>query len=124
MEQLVIHPVVESLLQYILEANQKPAWLAFRVLRYTHCGKGITKGVMRPQGCLHCKCDFCFRAPEIVSADVDQANGMSHNEVRSSKIVPTEEPMRWKALGRKGYLCRYTILVVCGQDAFAKNSHW
>ena len=65
MVQLGIHPFAESILQCILMANQKPAWLAFRVWRCMHCGKGITEGDTRLQGCLHCKCDFCFQAPEI-----------------------------------------------------------
>ena len=29
-----------------------------------HCGKGIAEGDTRLQGCVRCKCDFCFRAPE------------------------------------------------------------
>ena len=64
MEQLGIHPIVESLLQSILQAHQEPAWLAFQVLRCTHCGEPIAAGDTRLQGCVSCKCDFCFRAPE------------------------------------------------------------
>lgn len=65
MVQLGIHPLVEGILQYILMPYEKPAWLAFRVWRCTHCAKSITEGDMRLQGCLHCKCDFCLQAPEI-----------------------------------------------------------
>lgn len=70
MEQLGIDPVVESLLQDMLGANEKPTWLAFQVLRCTHCGRGIAEGDSRLQGCLHCDrrlqgcihcgCDFLF----------------------------------------------------------------
>lgn len=64
MENLGIEPVSEGLLPYVLYANQKPTWLAFKVLRCTHCGKYIAERDTRLQGCVRCKCDFCFRAPE------------------------------------------------------------
>lgn len=66
MEQLGIDPDLESSLKSMLMPypEKKSVWLAFKVLRCMHCGKGITEGDTRLQGCLHCRCDFCFRVPE------------------------------------------------------------
>lgn len=65
MEQFATNPEVEALMPLISFPGENPVWLAFTVLRCMHCGKCISEGDTRLEGCLDCKCDFCFRAPEF-----------------------------------------------------------
>lgn len=63
LEKFVTNPQVEALLPFVKIPEDKPAWLAFTVLRCMHCGKCISEGDKRLEGCIDCMCDFCFRAP-------------------------------------------------------------
>ena len=64
MEQFATSPAVEALMPYVVTRN-KPKWLAFAILRCMHCGKSISEGDTRLEGCLDCQCDFCPRSPEL-----------------------------------------------------------
>lgn len=64
MEKFATDPHIESLMKFAVAPEVGPTWLAFTVLRCTHCGKCISEGDSRLEGCLDCMCDFCTRAPE------------------------------------------------------------
>lgn len=64
MEQFATDPEVEALVPFLKLPRQRPAWLAFTVLRCMHCGKCIAEGDTRLEGCVDCKCDVCPRAPD------------------------------------------------------------
>lgn len=65
MEQFATDPEVEALMPFLTLPRNRPAWLAFTVLRCMHCGKCIAEGDIRLEGCLDCRCDFCPRAPDF-----------------------------------------------------------
>ena len=56
-------PGIECLMDYIELPETQAAWLAFNVLRCTHCGTNISERETRLVGCVDCKCDFCLHTP-------------------------------------------------------------
>ena len=58
-----LDPGIESLIDNIEFPETKAVWLAFSVLRCTHCGTNISERETRLVGCVGCKCDFCLHTP-------------------------------------------------------------
>lgn len=64
MRRFTPDPVVEALMPFVTPPTLFPTWIRFLVLRCTHCGRCISEGDTRLEGCRDCKCDYCPRLPD------------------------------------------------------------